>query len=291
MSRLNHDLQKDEIEALTAIYGEALQFDENARRLFITLVDEDSDEKRSLELEVQLTDDYPANGSPVISLSAPFMSRECKNRLLSQLKQILDENPGEPVIYQWIERTRTFLREDSTTMMNSEPQTQTLAAVKTDVSESSSTEAFSSVPICHGEPLVDRKSVFQAHVARVTDVKQAKKVISELKGDKKLSTATHNISAYRISGGPHGTCFQDCDDDGENQAGSRLLHLLQILDISDIVIVVSRWFGGIQLGPDRFKHINHVARDLISKCGLLRVTVSNDKKATGKDAGRRKKGK
>lgn len=25
-------------------------------------------------------------------------------------------------------------------------------------------------------------------------------------------------------------------------------------------MVVSRWYGGIQLGPDRFKHINNAAR-------------------------------
>ena len=40
---------------------------------------------------------------------------------------------------------------------------------------------------------------------------------------------------------------------GEHGAGSRLLHLLQITDIVNVMVVVSRWFGGILLGPDRFK--------------------------------------
>ena len=52
----------------------------------------------------------------------------------------------------------------------------------------------------------------------------------------------------------------DCDDDGEDAAGGRLLHLLEILDITDRIVVVSRWFGGIKLGPDRFKLINNAAR-------------------------------
>lgn len=36
------------------------------------------------------------------------------------------------------------------------------------------------------------------------------------------------------------------------------------------VVVVSRWFGGILLGPDRFKHINNAARSLLNTCGLIR---------------------
>ncbi len=33
--------------------------------------------------------------------------------------------------------------------------------------------------------------------------------------------------------------------------------------------VCGRWYGGIQLGPDRFKHINNVARSLLSACGYV----------------------
>ncbi len=39
-----------------------------------------------------------------------------------------------------------------------------------------------------------------------------------------------------------------------------MLHVMQILDVRNVVVVVSRWYGGIQLGPDRFKHINNSAR-------------------------------
>jgi hypothetical protein len=36
------------------------------------------------------------------------------------------------------------------------------------------------------------------------------------------------------------------------------------------VVVVSRWFGGILLGPDRFKHINNAARSLLNSCGYIK---------------------
>ena len=32
-----------------------------------------------------------------------------------------------------------------------------------------------------------------------------------------------------------------------------------------MIVVVSRWFGGTHLGPDRFKHINSAARDVVTK--------------------------
>lgn len=44
----------------------------------------------------------------------------------------------------------------------------------------------------------------------------------------KIARATHNMWAYRIKVQDKGTYLQDCDDDGEAAAGSRLLHLLQV---------------------------------------------------------------
>ncbi|CAG2116481.1 unnamed protein product [Medioppia subpectinata] len=137
------------------------------------------------------------------------------------------------------------------------------------ISSNNACSGSSAPALYHGEPLTDRRSTFQAHLSPVHSVSDALEALAALKQNKKIESATHNISAYRISGGPHNTCLQDCDDDGESHAGSRLLHLLQILEVRDVVVVVSRWFGGIQLGPDRFKHINNVARDLLQKCGYV----------------------
>ena len=56
----------------------------------------------------------------------------------------------------------------------------------------------------------------------------------------------------------------DNDDDGEDAAGSRLAHLLEMRNEDGVLIVVSRWFGGVHLGPKRFAHITNVARQLLS---------------------------
>ena len=57
----------------------------------------------------------------------------------------------------------------------------------------------------------------------------------------------------------------DNDNDGETAAGSRLAHLLQTKGCENVIVVVSRWFGGVHLGPQRFKLINNVARYVLDR--------------------------
>lgn len=42
-----------------------------------------------------------------------------------------------------------------------------------------------------------------------------------------------------------------------------------MMDAWNVVVVVSRWFGGTHLGPDRFKHINTAARDAVLKGNFI----------------------
>jgi len=62
--------------------------------------------------------------------------------------------------------------------------------------------------------------------------------------------------------------YQDYNDDGESAAGGRLLRLLQSMEVWNVLVVVSRWFGGIKLGAERFKWINSVARESVVNAGL-----------------------
>ena len=75
-----------------------------------------------------------------------------------------------------------------------------------------------------------------------------------------------------------------------------MAHLLQILvwnpirslriglliisqDINDVLVVVTRYFGGTLLGPDRFKHINQAARNALDAGGFLDAPVPDSKKS------------
>ncbi|KAM0737781.1 hypothetical protein ACQRIT_007785 [Beauveria bassiana] len=119
------------------------------------------------------------------------------------------------------------------------------------------------------EQIVDTKSTFVAHVARVTSPSQARSYVAQLlASDRRIRSATHNISAWRIRG-PGAASFQDCDDDGEDAAGGRLLHLMRLMELWDAMVVVTRWYGGVKLGPRRFAVINAVARDGFVRAGMV----------------------
>lgn len=123
-------------------------------------------------------------------------------------------------------------------------------------------------PWVFSETITEKKSVFIARAARVTSVAQAKEYLHHLLNtDKKVAKATHNMTAWRIKGLNDAT-YQDCDDDGETAAGSRMLHLMQLMDMWDVMVVVSRWYGGVHLGPDRFRLINIAARDALVQGGF-----------------------
>lgn len=122
-------------------------------------------------------------------------------------------------------------------------------------------------------PLTEKKSLFLGRSCPVTSPTQVQSSIEHLlRTDKRCAKATHNISAYRIrsSVSTSEVTYQDCDDDGENAAGGRLLHLLQVMDVWGVLVVVSRWYGGVHLGPDRFRCINAVAREAVVKAGWVK---------------------
>ena len=90
----------------------------------------------------------------------------------------------------------------------------------------------------HGEEI--RKSRFLAQAAPVTTTTQALDFLRDVSDP----AATHNCWAYRIG--------QDYrfNDDGEpgGTAGRPILQAIEGQGIDQVVVVVTRWFGGIKLG-------------------------------------------
>lgn len=126
------------------------------------------------------------------------------------------------------------------------------------------------VEILHGEPATCQKSTFQAHLACVETMEQVHWAHRQLLSDKKVAVATHNIVAYKFCDAVRGVVVADNDDDGETAAGSRLAELLELRGVVGVFVMVSRWYGGVQLGPERFKQINRVAQLLLDSAGMSR---------------------
>lgn len=89
------------------------------------------------------------------------------------------------------------------------------------------------------------KSRFLTYLKHVENETDAQEFINSIK--KKHFDARHNCSAYIIG---ERSEIQKSSDDGEpsGTAGSPMLEVLKKNELSDIVVVVTRYFGGIKLG-------------------------------------------
>ena len=94
--------------------------------------------------------------------------------------------------------------------------------------------------------IVEKKSKFIANIYYVQSVDEAENMIKEIK--KKYHDARHNCSCYRVL--KNDTIVEKSSDDGEpsGTAGSPMLNILQKKDLVNIVVIVTRYFGGILLG-------------------------------------------
>ncbi len=110
---------------------------------------------------------------------------------------------------------------------------------------------------------VEKKSRFIANLAPAKDENEAKKHIEMIKN--RFSDATHNVYAYYID---YGT-YARYSDDGEPQgtAGMPTLNALKMSGLTDICVVVTRYFGGILLGAGGLvRAYSGAARAAIESC-------------------------
>ena len=120
----------------------------------------------------------------------------------------------------------------------------------------------------------------------VSTENEAKAFIDEIKT--KHKDATHNCSAYTV--GPEMN-IQKANDDGEpsGTAGIPMLEILKKLEIHNVCVVVTRYFGGIKLGAGGLiRAYSGAVRDVIYDIGRVElreaipVTVTLDYDQTGK---------
>lgn len=94
--------------------------------------------------------------------------------------------------------------------------------------------------------IIEKKSKFIANLFYIEDIKQAEEIIRDTK--KKYFDARHNCIAYRII--ENDQIIEKSSDDGEpsGTAGAPMLNILQKNNLANVLIIVTRYFGGILLG-------------------------------------------
>jgi len=103
--------------------------------------------------------------------------------------------------------------------------------------------------------ITDRGSKYAVAGCEARTKADAIAAVNALKRDKKFAKATHNTWALLSSDeGPLK------NDDGEAGAGMVILRMLKRDNITDHLIIVTRWFGGTHLGGDRFRRVQDCVR-------------------------------
>ncbi|MGM9535300.1 MAG: YigZ family protein [Intestinibacter sp.] len=133
---------------------------------------------------------------------------------------------------------------------------------------------------------VVEKSTFIGYAKPIKSEEEAVEFINQIK--KKHKDATHNVWAYTVGETMN---IQRYSDDGEPQgtAGIPTLEVIKKEDLRDVVVVVTRYFGGIKLGAGglvraytKGAKIGIEAAQIIQKVKYKEVSVTIDYNQIGK---------
>ena len=116
------------------------------------------------------------------------------------------------------------------------------------------------------------KSRFIAHVSPAETPEEARLFISGIK--EKYKDATHNVPAFVCGAGSE---HQWASDDGEPQgtSGMPVLKLITAEGLTNVAIVITRYFGGIKLGTGGLaRAYTHAAKLGIEAAGICDVKES-----------------
>lgn len=120
----------------------------------------------------------------------------------------------------------------------------------------------------------DLGSRFISFAFPVETEEEVKEIVASIK--KEYHDARHHCYAYRL--GPKGERFR-ANDDGEpsSSAGRPILGQIDSAGLSDVLVVVVRYFGGIKLGiPGLIRAYKTSTRDAIDNAEIVTKIASTD---------------
>ena len=114
----------------------------------------------------------------------------------------------------------------------------------------------------------EKKSKFIGYIKPVSTVEKAEKFIASIR--EMHPNATHNVPLYRVV--EEGQEYFKYNDDGEptNTAGKPMAEILNILDVYNVAIVATRYFGGIKLGAGGLiRNYAKTAKIAVNEAGIV----------------------
>lgn len=146
----------------------------------------------------------------------------------------------------------------------------TSSTLKGDSSQSTQATITQSTNVwASSQPISLKSSTFIARAAVITDPSQRQSLMRSLfEAHPNLKTANHNAWAYRIRPSQQSSSTfmrEDSFDDGESGCGDLMLRIMKESNAVDTIVVLTRWFGGIMLGPDRWRLMRNVVTSALSE--------------------------
>ncbi|MGF6906268.1 IMPACT family protein [Fusobacterium sp. PH5-44] len=114
----------------------------------------------------------------------------------------------------------------------------------------------------------EKKSKFIGYIKPVSEKLEAELFIKKIK--EKHNDANHNCSVYKVI--DNGQEFFKVDDDGEpsGTAGKPMGDIVTYMGVSNLVIVATRYFGGIKLGAGGLiRNYAKTAKLAIQESGII----------------------
>ena len=116
--------------------------------------------------------------------------------------------------------------------------------------------------------LVEKKSKFIANIFYVSTTQEAEEKLEQIR--KKYYDARHNCYAYRVI--EDGDIIDRSSDDGEpsGTAGAPMLNILKKENLCNVLVIVTRYFGGILLGTGGLvRAYSQSTQDVIGKSNII----------------------
>lgn len=111
----------------------------------------------------------------------------------------------------------------------------------------------------NSDSISEKGSNFRATLAAVNNISDVRRAYIKLLCDPVLAGATHNVAVYRLSDANQpGSVISSFYSDGEHGAGRHINYLLQRQKVSNVVVFISRIYGGAHLGYKRFQIMEKV---------------------------------
>lgn len=122
---------------------------------------------------------------------------------------------------------------------------------------------------------IEKKSKFLGYVKPISSVREAEEFIKKI--SEQNFDATHNVYAYKVM--ENNQEFFKYNDNGEplNTAGKPMGEIINRLNVSNLVVVATRYFGGIKLGAGGLiRNYAKCAKLAINEAGIIPYVLKKE---------------